>query len=219
MEISVGYINHLSFGIIMLLTFRSGCNQMPLPNENRIYTYADYLSWTEDVRAEIIDGVPYLHAAPSRIHQEILSELHRQIANYLVGKECKVYPAPFHVVLNLEEETTTKEEQRNVFEPDLTVVCDKSILDDRGCMGSPDMIIEIVSPSTARKDKVEKFNKYELAGVKEYWIVEPLEKIVSVFTLQKNQRFGRPEMYMDEDQVKVSIFPDLIVDLEMVFSH
>jgi Uma2 family endonuclease len=158
---------------------------MPLSKEDRIYTNADYLSWPEEERIEIIDGVPYLQAAPSRIHQETLSELHRQIANFLVDRDCKVYPAPFHVVLDLEEDIRNEEDKEDVFEPNITIVCDSSKLDDRGCKGSPDMVIEITSPSTARNDKVKKFNKYEQAGVREYWINEPQEKIVSVFTLQK----------------------------------
>lgn len=189
---------------------------MSLPEENKIYTYSDYLSWPEDERIEIINGVPYLQAAPSRIHQEVLSELHRQIANYLVDKECRVYPAPFHVVLDLGEEKDDGE-KLNVLEPDLTIICDMSKLDDRGCQGNPDMVIEITSPSTARRDKVEKFNKYEQAGINEYWIIEPIEKVVSVFTLQKNKRYGRPDMYTDDDQVNVTIFEDLVIDLSLVF--
>lgn len=190
---------------------------MSLPKENKVYTYEDYLLWSEDERIEIINGIPYLQAAPSRIHQEILSELHRQIANFLVDKECKVYPAPFHVVLDLGETNLDDGEKLNVLEPDLTIICDLSKLDDRGCKGNPDMVIEITSPSTARKDKVEKFNKYEQAGIKEYWIVEPNEKVVSVFTLQKNQRFGRPDMYTEDDQVQVSIFENLVIDLRLAF--
>lgn len=191
---------------------------MSLPKSDRTYTYADYLSWDENDRVEIISGVPYLKAVPSRIHQETLSELHRQIANFLVDKECKVYPAPFHVVLPLEEEKENEADRKNVFEPDITIVCDKSKLDDAGCKGNPDMMIEIISPSTARMDKIEKFNKYEQAGVQEYWIIEPHEKIVSVFTLQRNQRYGRPDLYTAGDMVKVSIFDDLVIDLGMVFS-
>lgn len=191
---------------------------MPLPRDDRKYTYADYLSWPEDIRAEIIDGIPYLLTAPSRIHQKTLSELHRQFANFLIENECEVYPAPFHVVLDLEEKSKNDEDRENIFEPDITIVCDKSKLDDAGCKGTPDMIIEIISPSTARRDKMLKFNKYELAGVKEYWIVEPQEKLVSVFTLQKNDRYGRPDLYSDEGQVKVAIFDDLVIDLRMVFS-
>ncbi|WP_234028443.1 Uma2 family endonuclease [Lentibacillus sp. Marseille-P4043] len=188
-----------------------------MPKDDRKYTYADYLSWPEDVRAEIIDGIPYLQAAASRIHQKVLSELHRQIANFLVGKECEIYPAPFHVVLDLEDESSREENKEDVFEPDITVVCDESKLDDSGCKGNPDMIVEIISPSTARIDKIKKFNKYEQAGVKEYWIVEPLEKIVSVFILQENQHYGRPDLYTDEDQVQVSIFDELAIDLRLVF--
>lgn len=191
---------------------------MSLPIENRIHTYADYLSWPDNERIEIIDGSPYFQAAPSRIHQEILSELHRQIANFLIGKECKVYPAPFHVVFDLEDEANGWENSKNVCEPDISIICDKSKLDDSGCKGSPDLIIEIISPSTARKDKIEKFNLYERAKVKEYWIVEPQEKIVSVFTLEENQRYGRPDLYTEVDQVKVSIFDGLNIDLASVFA-
>ncbi|MEC1715123.1 Uma2 family endonuclease [Schinkia azotoformans] len=99
----------------------------------------------------------------------------------------------------------------------LTIVCNPSKLDERECKGSPDMVIETTSPSTARKDKVGKLNKYEQARVKEYWFVEPAEKIVNVFTLQENQRFGRPDMYIEEEQVKVAIFDDLMIDLHLAF--
>ena len=197
----------------------SGGIKVSLPRKNRKYTYADYLSWSEDERVEIIDGDPYLLASPSRIHQKVLSELHRQIANFLVGKECEVYPAPFHVVLDLEGNVSNEEDIQNVFEPDITIVCDTSKLDDAGCKGTPDMIVEVISPSTARRDKIVKFNKYEQAGVKEYWIIEPQEKIVSVFTLEENRRYGRPNLYTNEDQVKVTIFDDLIIDLKMVLSE
>ena len=131
---------------------------MSLPKQGRTYTYADYLSWEEDVRAEIIDGVPYLQAAPSRIHQEIFSELHRQIANFFVDQDGNVYPAPFHVVLDDDEHQKDEKSFKNVVEPDLTIVCDSSKLDDSGCKGAPDWIIEITSPSTAKKDKNQKFN-------------------------------------------------------------
>ena len=191
---------------------------MSLPKEEREYTYSDYLSWTKAERVEIIHGTPYLKAAPSRLHQEILSELHRQIANYLVDKNCKVYPAPFAVALDLSQ-TENEKDIKNVVEPDITIVCDEEKLDDRGCMGSPDMIIEITSPSTARRDKIEKFNLYEEAGVQEYWIIEPEEKILSVFTLQSNGRYGRPDLYAEENHVRTSIFENLKIDLDMVFSR
>lgn len=191
---------------------------MSLPKEEREYSYKDYLSWSQDERIEIINGTPYLKAAPSRIHQEILSELHRQIANYLLHKNCKVYPAPFTVALDLGE-TKMEDEIHNVVEPDITIICDEKKLDERGCIGTPDLIIEIISPSTARRDKIEKFNLYEKSGVQEYWIVEPEEKILSVFLLESNGKYGRPNLYSEEDQVQVSSFESLIIDLQMVLSQ
>lgn len=187
---------------------------MPLLKPNHVYTYVDYLEWTEETQVEIIDGELYMQAAPSRRHQEILSELHRQIANYLVGKRCRVYPAPFEVCL---ETIDIPEQVINVFEPDLSIICDPSKLDDRGCKGAPDWIVEITSPSTARIDKIKKFNKYEAAGVKEYWIIEPEEKIVSVFTLQDNGRYGRPEMYAEDDTIQVKVLDSLQIELDKVF--
>lgn len=187
---------------------------MPLPKPEQKYSYADYLTWDENERWEILDGVPYMQAAPSRIHQEISLSLLMQFANYLQGKPCKVYHAPFCVRLDVEKNDN---DVKNVVEPDITIVCDSSKLDERGCKGSPDMIVEILSPSSGKKDRVDKFNKYEKAGVKVYWVVEPDQKLVSVFLLQSNGRYGRPEMYTDEDKIKVSIFADLEIDLKFVF--
>lgn len=187
---------------------------MPLPKSNQKYSYADYLSWNEDERWEIIDGLPYMKAAPSRVHQEILMELSKQLAVYLTGKSCKIYPAPFCVRLdNVKNDSDVK----NVVEPDITVVCDSSKLDERGCNGSPDMIIEILSPSSVKKDRFIKFNTYEKAGVREYWIVEPDEKLVSVFVLQPDGNYGRPNMYTQNDKISLSIFSDLEINLESVF--
>jgi len=187
---------------------------MSLPRQEQKYSYADYLTWNEEERWEVLDSIAYMQAAPSRIHQEISGELFRQFANHLQGKSCRVYHAPFCVRLDVE---MNDNDVKNVVEPDITVVCDSSKLDERGCKGTPDLIIEILSPSTGKKDKVVKFNKYEKAGVKEYWILEPDQKIVSVFLLQSNARYGRPEMYTDEDIMKVSIFHDLEIDLSSVF--
>lgn len=187
---------------------------MPLPKPEQKYSYADYLTWDENERWEIIDGVPYMQAAPSRVHQEISGELYLQFGTYLKGKPCKVYHAPFCVRLDIEKDDN---DIKNVVEPDITIVCDSSKLDERGCKGSPNMIVEILSPSTGKKDRVDKFNKYEKSGVTEYWVVEPDQKLVSVFLLQSNGRYGRPEMYTEEDKIKVSLFPDLEIDLKPVF--
>jgi len=163
-----------------------------------------------------MDGMAYMQAAPSPIHQEILGGLFNQFYNYLSDKSCKVYAAPFCVKL-ISGDEKKNEDIKRVVEPDITIVCDRSKIDDKGCNGVPDLIIEITSPSSAKMDKFIKFNKYEKAGVKEYWIVEPDIRLVSVFVLQDTQRYGRPEIYTESDEIKVSIFPDLRVDLKRIF--
>ena len=190
---------------------------MPLPDKERKHTYADYLTWPESERWEIIDGVPYMQAAPSWQHQAISVELASQFNAYLKGKSCRVFAAPFD--LCIPEYNESDEEISNMIsQPDIVVVCDESKLRKTGYFGVPSLIIEISSPSTTRRDKVLKFNKFEKAGVKEYWIVEPEGKFVSVFTLQENKRYGRPETYTDENKVQVLGFHDLIIDLSMVFA-
>lgn len=189
---------------------------MPLPEKNKKYTYADYLTWSEEERWEIINGIPYLQAAPTWQYQAVLLELARQFANYLQDKSCRVFTAPFD--LRIPEANEKDEETTNVVQPDIIIICDNSGLKKTGYYGVPELIIEIVSPSTGQKDKIEKFNLYEKAGVKEYWIVEPDEKVVMVFTLEEG-RYGRPQMYSEEDKVKVSIFDDLVIDLKPVFER
>ncbi|SPF33831.1 conserved hypothetical protein [Candidatus Desulfosporosinus infrequens] len=188
---------------------------MSLPEENKIHTYADYLTWPENERWEIIDGVPYMQFAPKWQHQSISSELHRQISNYLFEKPCRVFAAPFDVCLL--EHNQNDDDISNIVQPDLVIVCDETKLRKTGYFGVPNLIIEISSPSTTRLDRVVKFNKYEKAGVQEYWIVEPNGKYVYVFTLQENKRYGRPGAYTEEDKVQVAIFTDFTVDLKLVF--
>lgn len=115
------------------------------------------------------------------------------------------------------DDERTNEDIKKVVEPDITIVCDQSKIDDKGYNGAPDMIVEIISPASIKMDKFIKFNKYEKAGVKEYWIVEPEGKLVTVFTLQGDQRYGRPDIYSEDDEIEVSIFPDLVVNLKPVF--
>ncbi|KGK91570.1 hypothetical protein DP73_03070 [Desulfosporosinus sp. HMP52] len=188
---------------------------MPSSNDVRKYTYTDYLLFPDDERWEIIDGVPYMQSAPSWQHQSISRELLRQFANFLLGKPCEVFAAPFD--LGLSEAGKKDKDITDVYQPDLVVICDKNQLKGTGYFGVPDLVIEILSPSTAKKDRLLKFNMYEKFGVKEYWIVEPDVKLVSVFILQGNKRYGRPELYTELNDVKVSIFPDLIIKLNTVF--
>lgn len=190
---------------------------MPSPQANKKYTFADYLTWPENERWEIIDGVPRMQAAPTWQHQAISRELLTQFNNYLKDKPCQVFASPFD--LRLPETNEKDEDTTFVVQPDIVVVCDKLGLKGTGYYGTPVLVIEISSPSTARSDKVWKFNRYEKAGVNEYWIVEPDGKFISVFTLQSNNRYGRPESYTEKDIVEVSDFPGFRVDLKPVFEN
>ena len=191
---------------------------MALPAEKERYTFADVLTWPDDERAELIDGEVVLMApAPSRGHQEISGEVFRQLANYLEGKKCKVYHAPFDVRL-FEKDGDTPEDVDTVVEPDITIVCDHSKLDDRGCKGAPDMVVEILSPWTRRHDKFTKFNLYQKAGVREYWIVDPDGKYVQVFVLTDGY-YTAVDFGEAGDKLKVNVLEDCVVDLSRVFSE
>lgn len=189
---------------------------MPLPAEKSRYTFADVLTWDNDKRVEIIDGEVIMMApAPARVHQETSGELFRQLANYLRGKKCKVYPAPFDVRL-FEEDGTRPEDVDTVVEPDITVVCDPSKLDERGCKGAPDMVAEILSPSTQRHDRFIKFSLYQRAGVREYWIVDPDSKTAQSFILEGGH-YAVKEFGTVGDKMKVNVLEDCIIDLSDVF--
>ena len=186
--------------------------------KDELFTYGDYLKWDDEERWELIDGVAYnMTPAPSRFHQQVSIELCAQLVTYLRGTPCKVYAAPFDV--RLPEGDEADEAIRTVVQPDISVVCDQSKLDDKGCKGSPDLIIEILSPSTARKDMKEKFLRYERAGVREYWIVDPDGKLVTVHRRTDTGLFGRPDVYGEEERIKVCIFDGLEVELQSVFSE
>ena len=187
---------------------------MPLPREER-YTLADALNWDESERIELIYGVPYLMSPPVRVHQEILTALVLQIGTYLKGKKCRLYPAPFGVRL-FEQDGDSPNHVDTMVEPDISVVCDSDKLDEIGCKGAPDLIIEILSPSTQRHDRVTKFNLYQEAGVREYWIVDPMSRTVQVYVLE-NGLFRVVESYSAEDEAEVRVLSGCIVSLRDVF--
>ncbi|MGZ4123326.1 MAG: Uma2 family endonuclease [Tumebacillaceae bacterium] len=182
---------------------------------NKTFTYADYLTFPDEPRVEIIDGVIYnMTPAPSTKHQRVLGELFRKFADYLDGKTCEVFFAPFDV--RLLSESKQDDEVTNVVQPDLTVVCDKDKLDERGCNGSPDLLVEVLSPGTAKHDKSRKMKLYRRARVREYWIVDPANEIVEVYKFRED---GFPDfaVYSKEDVITVGLFEDLEIDLQTVF--
>lgn len=182
---------------------------------NRKYTYSDYLLWDESERIELIDGQPLIQSAPSRAHQEISGELFNQIKNFLKGKPCRVYAAPFAVRL-LESDNDNPEDVLTVVEPDISVICEPEMLDDKGCKGAPTFIAEILSPSTERADRFLKLNEYQRAGVREYWIIDPNAKSVADYVLQDG-RFSLHAFYDDGDTVELSSLDGCQIDLNALF--
>jgi len=181
---------------------------MSLPQKKHKYTYADYCSWDDGERWELIDGVPYaMSPAPVRKHQDISGALFNQLYNFLENRHCKVYHAPFDVRLNADEEDDT------VCQPDLVVVCDSSKLDEKGCKGAPDLVIEILSSSSLRMDRVIKLEKYRQAGVREYWIVDPETCSVEACVLDGERYYLTG--YIDE--APVNVLPGCVIDLKKVF--
>ncbi|HMK65107.1 MAG TPA: Uma2 family endonuclease [Thermodesulfobacteriota bacterium] len=188
----------------------------PIREKNKIYTYKDYLEWENGDRWELIEGVAYyMTPAPSRSHQKISVSLVDQLFQYVKGKECEVYHAPFDV--RLPEGNEKDEEIRTVVQPDIVVVCDPSKLDEKGCKGSPDLVMEILSPATSSIDHIVKLNLYEKNKVPEYWIIHPTDKIVMVYRLSENGSYGRADVYSEKDKVKVGIFKDFVIELKEIF--
>lgn len=165
-------------------------------------TIQDIYNLPEGQRAELIDGVLYRMAAPGRIHQELVTDFTYLIKDYIKNKkgDCRVYPAPFAVFLNANNDIYV--------EPDISVICDRNKLTDEGCKGAPDWIIEIVSPSSRPMDYNKKLLKYGTAGVKEYWIVDPLKQLILVYNFEQDTF----EEYSFSDKVKAGIYEDFEID-------
>ena len=190
---------------------------MALPAEKERYTCADVLTWPDNERAEIINGEPVMMAPPpSRVHQEISFEISRQIGNYLDGKRCKVYPAPFGVRL-FEQDGDSPEDVDTMVEPDISIVCDPSKLDDHGCKGAPDMVVEVLSPSTQRHDQLVKLGLYQRARVREYWIVDPMNKTTRVMLLDAGGTLQLHEVYDRKGVAKVNVLDGCFIELSKVF--
>ncbi len=172
---------------------------MEFPRE-KLYTIDNIYDLPSGQRAELIDGHMYMMSPPSRIHQKLVNRLSQTITNYIDSRHgnCEVYPAPFSVFLN--------EDDRNYVEPDISIVCDSDKLDDRGCNGAPDWVIKITSPSDPQRDYGIKLFKYRAAGVREYWIVNPLARTVNVYDFDRD---AGTNLYVFDDCIPVCIYEDL----------
>jgi len=189
-------------------------------NPHHRYTYADYLTWTDDKRRELIDGIVFLMSAPSRFHAKASGSIFVNLWNFVTKRKgkCEIYHAPFDVRFPKNGETADNKIY-TVVQPDICVICDPSKLDENGCIGAPDLIVEVQSPSTGKRDLQEKFKLYERAGVKEYWVVYPRDKGIEVFLLQKNGKYDKGTAYEFEGKVPVSIFKGLEIDLKVLFEE
>lgn len=190
---------------------------MALPVGQARYTFRDCLTWNEDEHVEIINGEAFMMATPSRRHQEICFEIGRQLGNYLEGKQCRVYLALFGVRL-FEREGDRPEDVDTVVEPDISIVCDRSKLDKRGCKGAPDFIAEVLSPSTQRQDQLVKLNLYQRAGVREYWIVDPENRTVRVMLRTDAGILQIHEVYKQDEVAKVNVLDGCFIELGKVFT-
>ena len=186
---------------------------------SRRYTYADYLTWLDGETRELIHGfIKKMSPSPRLGHARVSKNIYRHLDLYVMKNKCscEVFYAPFDVRFPKQGETAN-EKIDTVVQPDICVVCDESKLDERGCCGAPDMIVEVLSPSTTKKDVTEKFALYEEYGVKEYWIVHPKEKAINVYLLQEDGKYNAGVIYELEGNVPVHVFDNYLIDLNDIF--
>ena len=191
---------------------------IPKKKPDEKFTYADYLKWPGEERWEIIQGEAFdMSPAPGTTHQAVSMSLSNKIYNYLNEKSCKVFAAPFDVRL-VEFNQQFDDEVETVVQPDISVICDESKIDERGCVGAPDIVIEILSPSTAYKDESKKLRLYEKHGVKEYWIVNPDAKYIMIYRYE-GAGYNKPEYYKDKDIIKSRVLKGLEIPLNEIFQY
>ncbi|WP_373553947.1 Uma2 family endonuclease [Haliscomenobacter sp.] len=180
-----------------------------------VYTYADYLTWQIKERVELIRGRLFpMSPAPNTFHQQIAGALNFRLYGHFLGKSCQVFSAPFDVRLPV---SLKKGQTTTVVQPDLCVICDPGKLDNQGCDGAPDLIIEILSPGNSQKEMREKYQVYEESGVREYWLVYPLDREVRVYVLNEAGKYIGLAPVLEDEVLRSAVFPELEVDLGMVF--
>lgn len=188
---------------------------MGLPQRDDIkHTYGEYCTWPDDTRHELIEGVAYaMSPAPSIAHQDIVIEILRQVADALEGKSCRVFVAPVDVRLPKAREKDEKID--TVVQPDILVVCDGKKIDAKGVRGAPDWVVEVLSSSTASHDHILKRRIYERHRVREYWLVHPTDRMVTIYRLQKDE-YGKPDVVEMKDETPVGILPEIVIAWDKV---
>ena len=186
------------------------------------YTYGEYLHWPDDVRYELIDGQAWMMApAPTIEHQDIAGDIYFQLRQALEGAPCRVLIAPVDVRLPRSGEAD--DDIDTVVQPDVLLVCDSAKIDRRGVRGAPDWVAEVLSPSTAARDQIAKRRIYERAGVREYWLVHPVDRVVTVYRLHHDRSqpsgFGAPDIYELKETLAVGILPEVVIDWERALQN
>lgn len=192
-------------------------SQVEEPDPSLTYTYADYLRWRFEERLELFRGRIFRLSAPNTKHQQIVRELFVPIATFLKDKQCQAFVAPFDVRLPARNRKKDNE-ITTVVQPDICIVCDESKIDAKGCCGAPDLVIEILSPGNSHKEVKLKFELYEEAGVKEYWLVYPGEESVAVFRLNGERKYDGASLYAGRDTIQSTAIPGLIINLTDIFT-
>jgi Uma2 family endonuclease len=188
------------------------------PDMSQSYTYADYLRWTIEERFELIKGKVFrMSPAPTATHQRVSLRVSSELYHYLEGKNCEVFSAPFDV--RLIRKSKRDEDITTVVQPDLCVICDSSKVDERGCLGAPDIVVEILSPGNNRKELKNKYEVYEESGVKEYWIIHPQEKTFMKYVLNNLGTYEPSRLLTMGDKVTTGILPGFELDLDEVFAE
>jgi Uma2 family endonuclease len=188
---------------------------------NGTYTYADYLTWRFEQSVELIKGKIFkMSPAPSVKHQRISGKLHGNLFIFFKRSSCDLFSAPFDVrLLDKKKSQKANKDIYTVVQPDICVICDKSKLDERGCIGAPDLIVEILSPGNSKKELRTKFALYEESGVKEYWVVFPSEHVLQQYVLNENEKYELKSSFVEDEIFNAHIFPDLQIDLSEIFEE
>lgn len=182
------------------------------------YSYANYLNWLFEDRVELIKGKIFkMSPAPSPLHQQVSAALSYLLYHYLKNKSCKVFYAPFDV--RFPKASIADKDIYTVLQPDICVICNPSKLDERGCIGAPDIVVEILSPGNNQKELLQKYNIYEEFGVKEYWIISPVEKTFLKYTLDKQGKYAPSRLFTLSEKVHSEILPGFELDLDEVFKE
>ena len=180
------------------------------------YSYAHYLNWLFDDRVELIRGKVFkMSPAPSRFHQGVSIRIAASLFNFLENRQCQVYAAPFDV--RFTKESKADKDIYTVLQPDICVICDRSKLDDRGCVGAPDIVVEILSPGNNKTELLHKYSVYEEFGVKEYWVVSSADKTFLMYTLDQNGRYRPSKLFTFSEKITTDLLPGFELDLDKVF--